>query len=100
MNVVGAKGQLNAVECDITSEASVSTAFTWIEKTFGGIDVLVNNAATTSKFLLLDNNNIKDFRTMLDTNIIGLIICTKQALKMMKARDVSGVVVNINRSVY
>ncbi|XP_055907156.1 farnesol dehydrogenase-like [Eupeodes corollae] len=96
VNVVGAKGQLNAVECDITSEASVSTAFTWIEKTFGGIDVLVNNAATTSKFLLLDNNNIKDFRTMLDTNIIGLIICTKQALKMMKARDVSGVVVNIN----
>ncbi|CAD7092019.1 unnamed protein product [Hermetia illucens] len=95
-DVFGAKGQLNAVECDITSEASVTQAFSWIEKTLGGIDLLVNNAGIISKYLLLDENNIKDLRLMLDTNLIGLIICTKQALKMMKARDVQGVVVNIN----
>lgn len=59
----------------------------------------MNNAGIISKYLLLDENNIKDLRLMLDTNLIGLIICTKQALKMMKARDVQGVVVNINRSV-
>lgn len=40
----GASGQLNAVECDITSEISVKQAYTWIEKTLGGIDMLVNNA--------------------------------------------------------
>lgn len=40
----GAKGQLNAVECDITNEQSVKQAYAWIEKTLGGIDLLVNNA--------------------------------------------------------
>lgn len=43
-SLFGAKGQVNAVECDITNEQSVKTAFTWIEKTLGGIDLLVNNA--------------------------------------------------------
>lgn len=33
------KGQLNAVECDIANEQSVQQAFTWCEKTFGGVDL-------------------------------------------------------------
>lgn len=33
------KGQLNAVECDIANEQSVQQAFTWVEKTFGGVDL-------------------------------------------------------------
>lgn len=44
LSLFGAEGQLNAVECDITSESSVKQAYTWIEKTYGGIDLLVNNA--------------------------------------------------------
>lgn len=44
LSLFGAEGQLNAVECDITSEESVKRAYTWIEKTLGGIDLLVNNA--------------------------------------------------------
>lgn len=43
-SLFGSSGQLNAVECDITSEQSVKQAFSWIEKTLGGIDLLVNNA--------------------------------------------------------
>lgn len=44
ISLFGAEGQLNAVECDITNEQSVKQAYTWIEKTYGGIDLLVNNA--------------------------------------------------------
>lgn len=44
VSLFGAEGQLNAIECDITSEQSVKQAYTWIEKTHGGIDLLVNNA--------------------------------------------------------
>lgn len=43
-SLFGSKGQLNAVECDITNEQSVKQAYSWIEKTLGGIDLLVNNA--------------------------------------------------------
>lgn len=44
LSLFGAEGQLNAVECDITNEQSVKQAYQWIEKTCGGIDLLVNNA--------------------------------------------------------
>lgn len=44
------KGQLNAVECDVANEQSVNQAFGWIEKTFGGIDLLINNGGVYSKF--------------------------------------------------
>lgn len=44
LSLFGAEGQLNAVECDITKDEDVKRAFTWIEKTLGGIDLLVNNA--------------------------------------------------------
>lgn len=44
LSLFGAEGQLNAVECDITNEQSVKQAYQWIEKTLGGIDLLVNNA--------------------------------------------------------
>lgn len=44
LSLFGAEGQLNAVECDITSEESVKRAYQWIEKTLGGIDLLINNA--------------------------------------------------------
>lgn len=44
LSLFGAEGQLNAVECDITNEQSVKESYKWIEKTLGGIDMLVNNA--------------------------------------------------------
>lgn len=44
LTLFGSEGQLNAVDCDITNEESVKRAYTWIEKTKGGIDLLINNA--------------------------------------------------------
>lgn len=46
LGLLGLEGSLCAVECDITNEASVKAAYTWIEKTQGGIDLLVNNAGS------------------------------------------------------
>lgn len=44
LSLFGAEGQLNAIECDITKEEEVKRAYQWIEKTLGGIDLLINNA--------------------------------------------------------
>ncbi|KAJ6636260.1 Farnesol dehydrogenase [Pseudolycoriella hygida] len=95
-SLFGAKGQLNAVECDITNEQSVKQAYAWIENALGGIDLLVNNAGVVSKFMLLDDNNTKDLKTMLDSNILALCVCTREAVKSMKRREVDGHVININ----
>jgi NADP+-dependent farnesol dehydrogenase len=38
------QAKLHAVECDVTNEDNVITAFAWIKENLGSIDVLVNNA--------------------------------------------------------
>lgn len=47
--------------------------------------------------MLLDDNNIKDLKAMMEANVIGLCICTKEAIKSMKTREVDGHIININR---
>lgn len=47
--------------------------------------------------MLLDDNNTRDLRAMMEANIIGLCVCTRDAIKSMRNRGVDGHIVNINR---
>lgn len=89
-------GQLNAVECDIRSEQSVLYAYNWIINTYGGIDLLINNAGVITKQLFLEPNNSKELHKIFETSLIGLCLCTKMALKSMVSRNVEGYIVNVN----
>ena len=62
--------------------------------TFGGIDILVNNAGVCRDSLLLDKN-IKEFKRILDVNIIGTYLCSKYIGKaMLHAKK--GKIINIS----
>lgn len=87
---------LHALYCDITSEESVKTAFNLIEQNFGGVDVLINNAGVLKFFNLLDPDNMKEITETMNTNVIGLVMCTREAFQSMKQRNVNGHVVLIN----
>lgn len=97
LQLFGSSGHLFAVACDITSEEAIKQSFNWIEKTLGGIDLLVNNAGVRSNAMLLDDGNTKELRGMLEANLLGLCLCTREAIKLMGGRDVAfGHVVNVN----
>lgn len=91
-----ASGQLNAVECDIRSEQSILHAFNWIYNTYGGVDLLINNAGVITKQLLLDYNNGKELYKIFETSLVGLCLCTKMAIKSMNERKFEGYIVNVN----
>lgn len=95
-SLFGTPGQLNAVECDITDENSIKQAFVWIEKTLGGVDLLINNAGVASDFLFLDEKNTKDLKLIMDTCIVGMCIITREAVRLMKEKESDGHIVNIN----
>lgn len=51
----GCTGKVFAVRADISREDDILLAFSWIEKTLGGIDVFVNCAAITSSVTITGN---------------------------------------------
>lgn len=83
----GAKGSLTAIQCDLSKEDQIMAMLEKIKKDFGGVDVCVNNAGLSHDAPLLTGST-EQWRHMLDVNVLGLCICTKEAVKSMKERGV------------
>ncbi|XP_014286525.1 farnesol dehydrogenase [Halyomorpha halys] len=82
--------------CDVQKEGDVQAAFRSIEEDFGAITLLVNNAGV-SKNIKLDDINLDDVNTLLNTNVVGVLACTKEGLASMKTHSVDrGHIVIIN----
>jgi len=83
----GCSGTLYAVKADVSKEDEVVAAFKWVKNNLGGVDVLINNAGITGKSSLHDGP-VSQWRSVVDLNLLGLSICTKEALQSMKERGV------------
>ena len=82
------------IKCDVSKEEEVEAMFNQIEETFGGLDILVNNASVCRDSLLLDKN-IKEFKRILDVNLLGTYLCSKYAAKIMLNAK-KGKIINIS----
>ncbi len=90
----GAPAQLLTVECDVSSEQQVSSAFLSIQSWNGRIDGLVNNAArATPHTPPLEELSLQEWRHILATNLDGVFLCSKAgAAALARTR---GAIVNI-----
>lgn len=89
-------GKLHAVKCDVSNEDDIKNAFAWIENKLGGVDILVNNAGIIRATQLINADNSDFIRDTVETNILGVVWCTRAAFQSMKKRNVDGHVVLIN----
>jgi NAD(P)-dependent dehydrogenase (short-subunit alcohol dehydrogenase family) len=81
------------VECDVSSPAQVKAAVARIEKDFGRIDALVNNAVIVVFKKILDTS-FEEWSRVLEVNLSGPFICTQLCAPVM-IRNGGGAVVNI-----
>ena len=88
------KVEVLVIKCDISQEEEVEEMINKVVDTFGGIDILVNNASVSRDSLLLDKN-IKEFKRILDVNLIGTYLCSKYAGRIMKSAQ-KGKIINIS----
>ncbi|XP_053976966.1 farnesol dehydrogenase-like [Hylaeus anthracinus] len=88
-------GKLYAVECDVSKEESVTSAFAWVQENLGSVNVLVNNAGMTKESSLIDGT-LEDWRVVFDVNVLGLCLCTREAVRAMRETGEEGVVINVN----
>jgi NADP+-dependent farnesol dehydrogenase len=87
---------LHPIKCDVSEEQEIVATFAEIEQKFGGVDVLVNNAGINRQCQLIDVDNSRKLREVVDTNVLGVVFCTREAVKTMRKRGDNGHVVNIN----
>ncbi|KAL5275438.1 DHRS11.2 family protein [Megaselia abdita] len=85
-----------SIKCDVTKEDSIKKAFEWIEGNLGGIDLLINNAGVIRYTDLVKENNTSDLRAIIDTNLLGVALCTREAFQSMRKRNFPGHIILIN----
>ena len=71
------------VELDVRDSDAVSEAFVTLPEPFHQPDILINNAGLALGLSGADAVDLDDWETMVDTNIKGLMYCTRACLPMM-----------------
>jgi NAD(P)-dependent dehydrogenase (short-subunit alcohol dehydrogenase family) len=69
---------------DVTDAASVRSLFQATEREFGRLDLLFNNAGIGAPAVSLDELSIEDWKKVVDVNLTGTFLCTREAFALMK----------------
>ena len=77
---------------DVSDAAAVANALAAIERRFGRLDALVNNAGIAVFAPLMETSDA-DWKRVLEVNLTGAFLCTKAAVPLMRGRG--GAIVNI-----
>jgi NAD(P)-dependent dehydrogenase (short-subunit alcohol dehydrogenase family) len=90
-------GRAIGIECDVADEAAVAEGVSRTVEAFGGVDILVNNAALHSVAYNkgFGELGLTEVRRLFDVNILGVIICSLACRAPMVARG-GGVILNIS----
>ncbi|HSE31295.1 MAG TPA: SDR family oxidoreductase [Pyrinomonadaceae bacterium] len=80
--------------CDVRNYDDVTALFEHTVETFGGVDILINNAGV-GIFTTVENMSPEDFRSVLETNVFGVFYCCHRAIPLMRKRG-GGYIINIS----
>ena len=90
--IAAAGGQAVAVRADVSDPADVKRLFGEVERQFGKLDVLVNNAGVY-EFAPLAQITPEHYHKMFDLNVLGLLLATQAAAEIMGE---GGSVINVS----
>lgn len=82
---------LHILQCDVTSDESVAAAAEAISKTAGKVDVLINNAGIDNGFTIRETS-VDSFRSVLETNVVGVHRVTRAFLPLVLKSSVKKVI--------
>src|SRR5439155_20333734 len=91
--IAATDGQATATQADVGKPEDVERLFKDVLERYSKLDILVNNAGITRDTLLLRMKE-EDFDAVLNTNMRGVYLCTKAALRPM-TRARGGRIINI-----
>jgi 3-oxoacyl-[acyl-carrier protein] reductase len=87
-------GKVKGKGADVKDYEQVRALFEFVDREFGGLDFLVNNAGI-GRFAKTSQISLEDWHATLDTNLTGVFYCSREALFRFGNRG-GGYVVNIS----
>jgi 3-oxoacyl-[acyl-carrier protein] reductase len=91
--ITAAGGQASAVQADVSKQTDIDRLFTETAKTYGKVDILINNAGIY-EFAPLEQITAEHFHKQFNLNVLGLLLTTQKAVQYFPATG--GSVVNIS----
>ena len=86
------------LRADVTCEGDVRRLFAGAVERFGTVTGLVNNAGLTAYIGDLADTPVEVIRRVIDVNLLGVVLCARQAAQVMARRrgGRGGAVVNVS----
>lgn len=86
------------VQADVSLEDDVLAMFSAVADEFGGLDAVVNNAGTLDQQTRVENLTTDRVRRILDVNVLGTLLCCREAVRLMSTDrgGRGGAIVNVS----
>ena len=91
-------GRAMAVQADVADEAQVLRMFEQVDAKFGRLTGLVNNAGVVDVTARVEDMSVARWNRMFDINVIGSLVCAREAVRRMSTRHggAGGSIVNLS----
>ena len=95
--IAAGNGTAIAVKCDVGVEADILNLFRQADG-FGRVAALVNNAGVVDRTARVDEMSAERVARMMTVNVVGSILCAREAVKRMSTKHggAGGVIVNLS----
>jgi NAD(P)-dependent dehydrogenase (short-subunit alcohol dehydrogenase family) len=96
--IAAAGGEAVALRADMAVESDITGLFSRIDAHFGRLDALVNNAGVLETQMRLEAMDAARVRRVLDANVVGPLLCCREAVRRMSTRHGGngGAIVNVS----
>ena len=95
VDISGAEADL-AVKTDVTDPAAVDAMLAAVVDAFGRLDVAVNSAGVSGTYGNTVDQEVDEWRRVIDVNLTSVFLCVRAELRQMQAQDpAGGVIVNV-----
>ncbi len=93
-----AGGTAMSVQADVADEAQIMAMFHKVDAKLGRLSALVNNAGVVDATSRVDTMSMARMRRMFDINVLGSLVCAREAVRRMSTRHggEGGVIVNLS----
>jgi NAD(P)-dependent dehydrogenase (short-subunit alcohol dehydrogenase family) len=97
-DIVSQGGEAFAVKGDVGVASDITAMFEAVDKQFGRLDGLVNNAGIVDQPQRVDEMSVERIERMMRVNITGSVLCAAEAVRRMSTRHggQGGTIVNIS----